>query len=228
MADIKADLTTAKTLIPSSSNDKTRITKLAVAAMQARVALYEKNWADAITYSTEVITGAPLATKTQFPEIWTDANTNEVIFKLRRNVNGTADGSNFGSFFFRPTGSIVLYAPSFKLINQFDQLNDVRYASYIRFDATRGLGKSEYLVRKYVGGTVIQLGLADIKVFRPGEMYLIRAEARAESATPDLTGAAADLNALREERITGYVNQTFAAKPALIIAILTERFKELF
>jgi hypothetical protein len=48
------------------------------------VALYESNWADAITYSTEVINAAPLATRAQFPGIWTDANDNEVIWKAKR------------------------------------------------------------------------------------------------------------------------------------------------
>lgn len=228
IANIKADLIAAKALIPASFNDKTRITKIAVAAMQARLAVYEKNWSDAITYATEVINSVPLATKAQFPGIWTDANNNEVIFKLKRNVNGVADGSLIGSFFFRQSGSIVLYAPSFKLINTFDKVNDVRYNAYIRFDNTRGVGKSEYLVKKYIGGTASQPGLADIKVFRTGEMYLIRAEAKAESTTPDLIGAATDLNTLRAERITGYVNQTFANKSDLITAIFDERFKELF
>jgi hypothetical protein len=43
IANAKADLTAAKALIPSSFTDKTRITLLAVSAIQARVALYEKN-----------------------------------------------------------------------------------------------------------------------------------------------------------------------------------------
>ena len=54
-------------------------------------------------------------------------------------------------------------------------------------------------------------------------MYLIRAEAKAES-TGD---AAADLNALRTNRITGYSTATFADKTTLVNAIYTERFKEL-
>ncbi|WP_315819960.1 RagB/SusD family nutrient uptake outer membrane protein [Paraflavitalea speifideaquila] len=38
---------------------------------------------------------------------------------------------------------------------------------------------------------------------------------------------AADLNALRKQRITGYVDETFATKESLINAIIQERFKEL-
>ena len=214
----KADLVAAKALIPASYTDKTHITKTAVSAIQARLALYEKNWADAIAYSTEEITAVPLATMAQFSGIWTDLSNNEVIWELTR----VPTDSRTGDLFFRQAGGIVLYAPSFKLINTFDKVNDVRYSSYIKFDATRGAGKSEYLVNKYIG-TSASPGMADVKLFRTGEMYLIRAEARAES-TGD---AAGDLNILRAARITGYTNATFADKTALIAGIYNERFKEL-
>ncbi|RYF87255.1 MAG: RagB/SusD family nutrient uptake outer membrane protein [Chitinophagaceae bacterium] len=220
IANAKADLAEAKNLIPTSFTDKSRVTRLAVAAIQARVALYEKAWADAITYSSEVIAAVPLASKTQFPGIWTDANESEVIWKLKR--VGTTD-SRVGDFYFRQTGGIVLYAPSFKLINTFDQANDIRFPAYIKYDPTRTGTKSQYLVNKYIGGTASAPGLADIKLFRTGEMYLIRAEARAES-TGD---AAGDLNTLRAARINGYTAVTFADKQTLIDAIMTERFKEL-
>lgn len=220
VANAKADLVAAKPLIPTTFTDKTRITKAGISAIQARVALYEKNWPEAITYSSEAITAFPLATKAQFPGLWTDANDSEVIWKAKR--VGTTD-SRLGDFYFRQSGSIVLYAPAFKLIAAFDAVNDIRYPAYIKFDATRTGTKSQYLVNKYIGGTTSAPGLADIKLFRTGEMYLIRAEAEAES-TGD---AAGDLNALRTARINGYANATFADKPTLINAIMDERYKEL-
>ena len=220
ISNTKADLVAARALIPSSFTDKTRITLLAVAATQARVALYEKNWNDAVNFSTEVITGAPLATRAQLPGIWTDANDNEVIWKLKR--AGTTD-SRVGDFYFRQTGGIVLYAPSMKLINTFDRVNDARFSAYIKYDPTRTGTKSQYLVNKYIGGTATAPGLADIKLFRTGEMFLIRAEAKAETGGD----GAADLNALRTARIAGYTNAAFGDKAALIDAIYIERFKEL-
>lgn len=220
IANAKADLVAAKPLIPTTFTDKTRITKAAVSAIQARLALYEKNWSEAITYANEAIAAIPLATKAQFPGIWTDANDSEVIWKAKR--VGTTD-SRLGEFYFRQTGGIVLYAPAFKLINTFDKVNDLRYPAYIKFDATRTGTKSQYLVNKYIGGTSTAPGLTDIKLFRTGEMYLIKAEAEAES-TGD---AAGDLNALRAARINGYTNATFADKATLITAILDERYKEL-
>lgn len=220
VADAKADLVAAKPFIPLTFTDKTRITKTAVSAIQARLALYEKNWAEAITYANEAIAAFPLATKAQFPGIWTDANDSEVIWKAKR--VGTTD-SRLGDFYYRQTGGIVLYAPAFKLINTFDKVNDIRYPAYIKFDATRTGTKSQYLVNKYIGGTSTAPGLTDIKLFRTGEMYLIKAEAEAES-TGD---AAGDLNALRAARINGYTNASFADKQTLIDAIMEERYKEL-
>jgi hypothetical protein len=56
-------------------------------------------------------------------------------------------------------------------------------------------------------------------------MYLIRAEAYAEKS--QLTNAANDINALRNERIMGYSPVAFASKDIAISEILDERFKEL-
>ena len=224
-ADINADLAEAKNLIPDGFNDKTRITKTAVAAIQARVALYEKNWNNAIAFATEVISKEPLAPKGDFPQIWKDQSNAEVIWKLVR-VPGD---SEIGSSFFRRTGEIVLYAPSFKLLNTFDRENDIRFPSYItynqaRMDNSQGK-KSAYLINKYDGNDPRYLGLTDIKLFRTAEMYLIRAEAQAE--TNNLAEAANDLNALRSARIYNYPGQNYADKQSLINAIYAERFKEL-
>jgi len=58
-------------------------------------------------------------------------------------------------------------------------------------------------------------------------MYLLRAEAYAKKSSPDLASGAADLNLLRQNRIFGYVDETFSSANDLIAAILQERFKEL-
>ncbi|PSL47522.1 putative outer membrane starch-binding protein [Chitinophaga niastensis] len=219
MTKIEADLQLAKTLIPASFDDNTRITHAAVSAIQARVALYNKQWNDAVTYATEVINAMPLATAADFPGIWKDTKNAEVVWKVKK-VAGVDD--LIGRLYFRR--SKALYVPSFKLINLFDQTNDVRYPAYITFDDSRGDGTSKYLVNKYTG-TSGNPGLADIKLFRTGEMYLIRAEALAEQNK--LPAAATDLNDLRKARIAGYTLESFAGKDTLIAAIYTERFKEL-
>ncbi len=227
--DIDTDLRAAKDLVPSGFGDNTHITKTAISAIQARVALYAKKWSDAITYASEVIDSEPLAPKNDFPKIWKDESESEVVWKLGRVIGD----SRIGAAFFRETGEIVLYAPSFKLINTFGTTaqrdDDVRFSSYIQYAPTRPAGKSQYLVEKYVGGNTSYRGLADIKLFRTGEMYLIRAEAELEnnSGNAGVTAAAKDLNDLRRARIFNYIDQSFSDKPTLLTAIYNERFKEL-
>lgn len=227
--NINADLNAAKELIPSSFTDNTRITKTAISAIQARVALYEKKWGDAITYASEAIAAEPLAPKSDFSKIWKDESQSEVIWKLARVIGD----SRLGAAFFRETGEIVLYAPSFKLIDQFgtvpQRADDVRFSSYIQYAPTRPAGKSQYLVDKYVGGNSAYRGLTAVKLFRSGEMYLIKAEAELENnnGAAGITAAAKDLNDLRRARIYNYIDQNFTDKQSLINAIYNERFKEL-
>lgn len=227
--NINADLKTAKELIPSGFSDNTRITKTAISAIQARVALYEKKWGDAITYASEVINSEPLAPKNDFGKIWKDESQSEVVWKLARVIGD----SRLGAAFFRETGEIVLYAPSFKLINMFgtvtQRADDVRFSSYIQYAPTRPAGKSQYLVDKYVGGNATYRGLTAVKLFRTGEMYLIKAEAELENnnGSTGITTAAKDLNDLRRARIYNYIDQTFSDKQSLVNAIYNERFKEL-
>lgn len=235
---LNADLAEAKNLLPNNLTDVYRANRLTASGLQARVALYLKDWANAITYSTEYITGVQLSSRAQFNGIWTDANANEVAFKLKRTTaaSGTLSigtTSRMGSLF-RGTSAnastigTVTWAPSSKLYNSYDQTNDVRFSSYLKDEPLlAATGRASKIIQKYAGtgyGTAAE-NVADAKVFRTGEMYLIRAEARAE--TGDVLGAAADINALRAARITGYLPIVFAAKQDAIDAVMLERFKEL-
>lgn len=227
---LKADLTEAKGLLSSSLTDKYRANKLAVSALQARVALYMKEWADAITYSTEFINALPLASRANFPGMWSDANSSEVAFKLARTASV---GGRIGSLYRGTSASAtnigtVTWRPSDKLWNMYDQTNDIRFSTYFKDEPLLSARSSTKLIAKYAGtgyGTANE-NVADAKVYRTGEMYLIRAEAKAESS--DLIGATADINALRTARINGYTNiGTYASKDAAITDIMNERFKEL-
>lgn len=230
---LKSDLASAKPLLPaySATADIFRATNLAVTALQARVALYLKEWNDAITYSTEYINAIPLASRSDFAGIWTDANKSELAFKLSRTASV---GARIGSLF-RGTSAnasnigTITWTVSQKLWDMYDQANDVRFTSYFKNEPLLvGAGrKYTRLIKKYEGTTygTSNENVADAKVFRTGEMYLIRAEARAENN--DLVGAAVDLNALRSARINGYTPVILASKDAALAAIMDERFKEL-
>ncbi len=91
---ISLDLEQAKALIPATFTNRSRITRQAVSAIQARAALWQKNWDAAITYASEVINAMPLATIAQFPDIWLDKNNVEVIWELKRE----AQDAKFGDF----------------------------------------------------------------------------------------------------------------------------------
>jgi len=234
---LKADMTEAKNLLPASlptaETAGSRATKMAVTGLQSRVHLYLREWADAITFSTEYINALPLATRAQFPGIWTDANTTEVAFRLIRAPNVRVGGLFRGTSTRNTAGDTLLgtvtWVPSDKLWNSYSQTTDIRFSSYLRNEPllTRDNNRNSRIIHKYRGGgyTSPTENSNHIKVFRTGEMILNRAEARAENN--DLTGAAADLNTLRAARIEGYVNEVFTSKDALITAIINERFKEL-
>ena len=224
-----ADMAEAKTLL-GGLTDISRATKLAVTGLQARVALYMGDYANAITYSTEYINAIPLSPRASFTDIWKDVNNNEVAFKLKRSA---AAGGRIGSLF-RATSATatslgtVTWIVSDKLWNSYDQVNDIRFSAYLKDEPLlSAASRPSHLVAKYAGGAYASSteNLADDKIFRTGEMYLIRAEAKAQN---DLAGATADINALRAARITAYVNiATYASKDLAIADILQERFKEL-
>ena len=230
-----ADITEAKPLLPNNLTDINRATRLAVSGLQARVALYKREWANVITYSTEYISAIPLSSRASFNGIWTDANTNEVAFRLKRSP--TNNPYNKAGSIYRNTSAnattigTVFWIPSSKLWDSYDQANDIRFSSYMKNEPLlTAANRQSRLITKYAGTAYGTAGenIADAKVFRTGEMYLIRAEARAESG--NFTGANSaetDINDLRAARINSYSPVTFSSKAEAIDAIILERFKEL-
>jgi starch-binding outer membrane protein, SusD/RagB family len=238
---LNADLAEAKTLLPttlpSGEPPLARATKLAASGLQARIALYTKEWASAITYSTEFINAIPLAPINSFYLIWKDSSNAEIAFKLPRTAaSATNTGLTRMGSLFRGTSSVstigtITWRPSNELWNSYDQANDKRFNSYFIVEPKLVVTtRNPRLILKYAGGPygATNENVADAKVFRTGEMYLIRAEARAESgAVSGANSAESDINALRTARITGYTPVTFASKQVAIDAIMLERYKEL-
>lgn len=217
--NIETDLADAFALSPAvtpAGFTDTVMNQVNINAYRARIALYKGDYQKAIDYSTFVITSAvrPLATGSAYTDIWTDANsTEEVLFRIRF-LNSATVGSIWTT-----TGSLIYIAPS-------DKLRTSYVAADIRRNAFIGGTTDAYYVNKFFtssrGGRIV-----DLKVSRISEMYLIRAEAYAKLATPNIIAGAADINAVRAKRITGYVDATFATAPDLLTAVLDERFKEL-
>lgn len=215
---IETDLSTAKAALPDvtpATFKDTVMNKINIAAYQARIALYKRDYAAAITFATEVINSnvKPLASGGDFKGIWTDENDSETLFRIRY---GTSSG--IGSMW-TTTGGLAYVAPSDKLIASYAD-EDIRKEAFIG-----STGDKDYVNKFYQssrGGRVV-----DMKAARISEMYLIRAEAYAKKESPDVASGAADLNELRTARIENYTDETFSSAGDLVDAVLEERFKEL-
>lgn len=231
--EIYADIAAARTALGNvdaainTASAKYRIDINALNAIQARVALYARDWTTAVTASSAVISALPLASRAVFPSIWNDQSQAEVAFAVFFST---------GEFLSRLAGDC--FSPPINRSQQeghptfmanFDEVNDVRFSAYVRRGfgtlATPARANTRFVITKYLGkGTALD-GVVDFKAFRTGEMYLIRAEAYANTSREAL--ALVDLNTLRAARINGFVAGTETGA-ALTAAIQLERSKELF
>lgn len=232
---ILKDMLEAETLLGTidksinTSSNKSNIDLNAVRGLLARMYLYAKDYVNAEKYATLVIDAVPLASKTNFPNIWKDASQSEVIWSVAFSAGegSPSTGVHIAS------SNRNRFSPAVSLAATFDQANDVRFPSYF---ASRATGPSSPIVaypvatrkllNKFNTRNTTLDNLVNWKVLRTGEMYLIRAEARAlQGGAKELLGLA-DLNDLRAARITGYINVVLAGS-ALINEIALERRKEL-
>lgn len=202
---------------PINSAARSRIDLLAVRAMQARVNLYAGQWQQAVDAASTVIAARPLASRAEFPLIWTDKTNAEILWAV--SFETVADGAPYDNVYF-VRGNRAEFKPASQLVALYDQTNDVRYTSY--FANTGG----RLVVAKHLGrdNTTNRNGVVNWKTYRVAEMYLVRAEAYFRLNKE--TEARADLNALRAARIAGFAAGTESGA-ALLNAILLERRKEL-
>jgi starch-binding outer membrane protein, SusD/RagB family len=189
-------------------------------ALAARVHLYAKNYVNAEAYATAVITARPLVERSTFPSIWTDASNTEVVWSVSFNLGEGVPGAGVHI----AGNNRNRFKPSAALEATYDQANDIRFTSYF---ATRS---GRRILSKFYSRTTLPPSAGDNQVnwkaIRTGEMYLIRAEARALQGGVKEVDALNDLNTLRAARISGYVNEVLVGQP-LLDAIALERRKEL-
>jgi hypothetical protein len=228
---IYADLEEARTLLNgtldtdiNSAAARTKIDAAVVEAIQARVALYAKDYSTAIASATSVIEdfGFALASKAAFPTIWSDdLLADEVIWAI---AYRPGEGQPGGNVFFSVSNRLS-FKPSQAILGLYDQNNDVRYDAYFSDELTDLERDGQIVPIKYLGRSGSTDGNVNFKVFRLAEMYLIRAEAYANSTEDGL--AMDDLNTLRDARIVDYVDENLTGA-TLKAAIADERRRELF
>ena len=228
---IYADIAAAKTMLAdvdvaiNTSTVRDKMDLIGVSALQARVALYAKDYPTAITNATTVINALPLASKAVFPQIWKDGSVAEVAFAI---FFSSTEGVRVSGDVYSGATDRLQFQGATELFAQIDEVNDVRFAAYVTRGYTTGITAHTGLLVpiKYLGKSTAKDGYVNFKAFRTSEMYLIRAEAYANT-TGQVVNALADLNTLRAARITGFVTG-IETGAALTSAIELERRKELF
>lgn len=215
---ILGDLTQAETLLKDTKpSDPSFASKAAVYALKARVFEFRSNWAEAYTWATKALELAPLASKAEYKDIWTDKTNKGLIFRLKRLAGSTP----VGTLFYQADNSIA-YGPSDSYLACLSD-KDVRKDLFTAMGPDRD-GLILPVVVKYPGPAEAR-GRNDEKILRSAEMALIQIEALMNQ--DGKLGQANDLlNSFRKQRIDGYTNVTYT-KAQLVEELLLERRREL-
>jgi hypothetical protein len=221
---VKAD---GITLYSPSSAERIRPCKAAAATLLAKTYLFVNDWQNAEIEATSVINNNSLYDTVSLNKVFLK-NSKEAIWQLQPVTNAAITNTAEGVAFvlsLAPTGvnsSHPVYLSS-SLLNSFE-LGDQRKTNGNWINVYSDASGTYYYPFKYKisanGAPVTEYTM----ILRLGELYLIRAEARAQQG--NISGAQADLNVIRER--AGLNNTTANDKNSLLTAILHERQIELF
>lgn len=226
---IISDLNQAYALIPKSKPYLNEyINPDAVQALLARVYLYQDNYANAIVSADSVIKDGSfsLLGSNTFTQIYTTKLSSESVFELVFNVQNQ---SAYNSFTYSRTQALsteVLFLANSTLNTFFtnrpgdlrSQLLDFNPLTEAQFGSLGRTLKYRGEINKDNPAYII----------RVAEVYLIRAEAKAQSGDPN--GGLADLNSVRTNRgLPAYTNADISTiyNGDFTAAVLDERFAEL-
>jgi len=220
---IVSDLTDAKDLLKTTypSANRVRPNRYTATALLARVYLYMKDWANAEAQASIVIDNIStykLATPTQngahMRTIFLIAS-NETIWQIA--PSNESLNTDEGAVFV-PSGSSPSFAATTNLLNTFDS-GDLRKTRWLR-----PYGSTYVPYKDTLRTATTPIGEYNI-VLRIAEQYLIRAEAKAQRN--NLSGAQADLNAIRV-RSGLSPNNPPSTQTLMLSAVEKERQVELF
>jgi hypothetical protein len=185
-----ADLETAETLLPLTT-DRFRATRKTVWALKSRYYLYQKNWVKAEEFADKIISDATnyelLAPYNSFFFPENKRGTRESIFEFYYSSNET--NGHRGQWQPQANGGTRQWAPNdafVALVNN-PEIGGTRSALVAKDNQNRWFGNLYYR----------SPGTDPTYVIRIAELYLIRAEARAQQGGSKLAGAVTDLNAVR-------------------------------
>jgi starch-binding outer membrane protein, SusD/RagB family len=203
-AQVLSDLDAADSLLPAATALRDRATRTTAVALRARLNLYLQQWPQAEADAAALIADSTdYKLVTPYSNFFNNTNTTESIFELSFSLaypnpmysNWKAGGN------YTPNDSIVT-------LLQNPAVGGSR-SSLLLTSGTRILGNLYPLSN----------GTNPVYVIRIAEMWLIRAEARAQQG--NLSGALTDLNVIRNR--AGLPNSTAVAQSDILLAIENER-----
>lgn len=231
LAQVVKDLTDAQALLPDNqyltlvaktTTDRILPNKQTATALLARVYLYNKDWKNAETQATSVISASSYLLEPVLTNVFLKASR-ETIWQIQSTSTSFANpDANAFVMVAAPNGLSNNYGISDGLKNAFET-GDKRFDNWVgklTSGATTYYFPYKYKQNGAPNGTYNEFPI----MFRLAEQYLIRAEARAQQN--NISGAQSDLNAVRTR--AGLANTTAATQVDLLTAIYNERRIELF
>ena len=228
---IEADLEQAEQLLEGNDRgDVNFATNEAAHALQARVQLYQGNWAAAEAHATEAIerSGLEMVSPDDMADNPFDEDPHpESIFELAFATTESLGGDSPAALLTEDTWEDMVVTDD--LLELYDE-NDARLALYT--DNAAADGWAYNWVGSHTSGETITIKFPaavgsstdNHPIMRLPEMYLIRAEARAEQN--DYSNAIADLHAVQEARGMEPVDVA-QETGAIIDEVFDERRREL-
>jgi hypothetical protein len=209
-----ADLELAEPLLPLTT-DRYRATRKTVWALKSRYYLYLKDWVKAEEFADKVISDVANYELIKpynsffFPE--SKRGTKESVFEFYYSANET--NGHRGQWQPQANGGTRQWAPNdafVALVND-PAIGGSRNTLVAKDNQNRWYGNLYYR----------SPGTDPTYVIRIAELYLIRAEARAQQGAAKLTAARADLNAVRDRSALGATPAT--TQSDILLAIENER-----
>ena len=192
---IDDDLNDALPLLPDDPTNAGFAGKQAVRSALAKLNLYLGNWSQAEQFATNVIQSGLYTLESEYATLVNEDFTDEAIFEMGYTISddpGTNNNIGLNNLF---VGRREIIPSNEVLVKLSSSESGDRFESVV-FDASNLNGGDN-------GWSVAKYGTADVDnnnvvVFRLGELYLIRAEARARQGKVTGTGSALDdINTLR-------------------------------
>ncbi len=212
-AQVIGDLNTAEPLLPETT-DRYRATRKTVWALKSRYYLYQKDWAKAEEYASKLIADNNYVLLKPYSAFFANnvRGTQESVFEIF--YSATETNAHRNQWQPQTNGGTRQWAPNDRFVDLVNKADTGGNRNVLVAKDNQG---------RWYGNLYYRNPATDPSyVIRIAELYLIRAEARAELGTADkLLEAKADLHAVRDR--AGLIAAPATTKEEILLAIENER-----